>query len=323
MRVLKHAIIGLLIFTLVFLFLPTGQDGNAVVENFQATTSYATSFRTSAAQLVAPYTALDTVTPDDLDKGTKDEMSTVVAAGYLMCLEDGTPLISAPSSTYPRRGGSKGSKGNWNREDNTANTGAWHRGCDLVPEDGQQWNQPVYLCAFADGEVIQAGYGSSYGWSVVIKHSEYIYTRYAHMGWGYGASEDYGPTDPDSLPAYQRNFTELSREPVSTGYRVQGESTLRVAVGDKVTAGQALGVMGSTGSSTGMHGHIELLLNPNGWGGGIQYGGNIAKVVFTDATLADLTWYKHKVGAATEDVSGYLDLGIGVDSGAVEDGGAP
>lgn len=95
-----------------------------------------------------------------------------------------------------------------------------HNGEDL-------WAAPkeVPIKAFADGKVIKAkksgAAGGGFGWFVQIQHKidgEYYTSCYAHMV----------------------------------------EGSLAVKVGQKVTAGAVLGLMGSTGASTGKHLHFEI-----------------------------------------------------------------
>ncbi len=74
-----------------------------------------------------------------------------------------------------------------------------------------------------DGVVMQAGWNSAYGWRTVISH---------------------GAVDGVLLTTTYNHQTELG-----------------VAVGDRVTAGQAIGTVGSTGYSTGCHLHLELYVN--------------------------------------------------------------
>lgn len=90
----------------------------------------------------------------------------------------------------------------------------YHNGIDLVNNNP---NTPIY--ASADGEVIVAGDANYYDWYgnwVVIKHSDGLYTGYAH----------------------------LSRVDVSNG--------------STVTQGQQIGLMGTTGPSTGEHLHFQF-----------------------------------------------------------------
>lgn len=95
-------------------------------------------------------------------------------------------------------------------------TGAqeFHNGIDLVNNNP---NTPIF--ASSEGEIIVAGaeYFSWYGNYVVIRHSDGIYTGYAHL------------------------------------------SRVDVSVGQKVSQGQQLGLMGTTGPSTGEHLHFQFM----------------------------------------------------------------
>lgn len=79
------------------------------------------------------------------------------------------------------------------------------------------------VVAAASGTVVTAGYHSSYGYHVVINHGNGLSTLYAHMLKG----------------------------------------SLKVSVGQRVSAGQALGNIGSTGNVTGPHLHFEVRVNGN------------------------------------------------------------
>lgn len=90
----------------------------------------------------------------------------------------------------------------------------YHNGIDLVNNNS---NAPIY--ASADGEVIVAGDANYFDWYgnwVVIKHSDGMYTGYAHL------------------------------------------SSVNVSKGSTVTQGQQIGVIGTTGPSTGVHLHFQF-----------------------------------------------------------------
>lgn len=78
-----------------------------------------------------------------------------------------------------------------------------------------------YIIAAADGTVTIAQYSSSAGYYVQINHGNGVYTRYLHMK----------------------------------------ANSLTVKVGQKVSKGQVLGYMGSTGQSTGAHLHFDICIN--------------------------------------------------------------
>ena len=79
------------------------------------------------------------------------------------------------------------------------------------------------VVAAGSGRVTTAGYHSSYGYHVIINHGNGLSTLYAHMRRG----------------------------------------SLRVSVGDQVSAGQQIGNIGSTGNVTGPHLHFEVRVNGN------------------------------------------------------------
>ncbi len=77
------------------------------------------------------------------------------------------------------------------------------------------------IVAAGDGTVIYAGYRGSYGNTIMIDHGDGLVTLYAH----------------------------------------QQSGGIRVSNGDRVTKGQRIGTVGSTGNSTGPHLHFETRVN--------------------------------------------------------------
>ncbi len=102
--------------------------------------------------------------------------------------------------------------------------GYGHGGVDLATFNG--WNADVPISAVYDGVVVASQDHYSWGQMVKISHGDIpgigtdVYTLYAHMRSG----------------------------------------TRTVKVGDRVTKGQVLGLVGSTGISTGPHLHFELYI---------------------------------------------------------------
>lgn len=90
---------------------------------------------------------------------------------------------------------------------------SFHYGVDIGADNGD----PIF--AVLDGTVCVSKYDSTYGYYVVIEHSNGVKTLYAHC------------------------------------------SKLLVERGEKVTKGQNIARVGSTGNSTGPHLHFELLVN--------------------------------------------------------------
>lgn len=105
---------------------------------------------------------------------------------------------------------------------NTYSDGSFHKGIDLTGKTSVNDGYDDIL-AFADGEVITAGYLSDTGYWVCIRHVNGIITRYMHMKKG----------------------------------------SIKVKVGDEVKRGQVIGSMGSTGNSTGRHLHFDLSFTGN------------------------------------------------------------
>lgn len=93
----------------------------------------------------------------------------------------------------------------------------YHKGIDLTGDTNVSGGYDDIL-AFADGEVITAGYESDTGYWVRIRHANGIITRYMHMKKG----------------------------------------SIKVKVGNEVKKGQKIGYMGSSGNSTARHLHFDL-----------------------------------------------------------------
>jgi murein DD-endopeptidase MepM/ murein hydrolase activator NlpD len=74
---------------------------------------------------------------------------------------------------------------------------------------------------------VNGGAGGAYGNYVVVKHSEGVYTLYAHL------------------------------------------SAVTVSEGTSVSAGQQIGNVGSTGTSSGPHLHFEVRNDPSGFSTGV------------------------------------------------------
>lgn len=112
----------------------------------------------------------------------------------------------------------------------TKKPGQFHTGIDLI---GKEVNDPIE--SFAEGDVIYSGDTfpgtglGGYGWVVMVKDRYGNGYLYAHLQ----------------------------------------KQSLKVKVGDHVVTGQELGIMGSTGRSTGKHLHFEVRRNPDprkSWG---------------------------------------------------------
>lgn len=105
-----------------------------------------------------------------------------------------------------------------------------HDGVDLVDANNLQLSAgDVAIIAFAEGKIADAGFGSSVGYYADISHEGKILTRYFHMKAG----------------------------------------SLAVKRGDTVKKWQKLGIMGTTGQSTGIHLHFGVKENSTAWNNGV------------------------------------------------------
>ena len=108
--------------------------------------------------------------------------------------------------------------------------GRLHSGVDIVA-GGR--GSPIY--AARDGEVVQITYQSAgLGYMVTIKHDNGYYTQYGHM--------------------------QNARGNDFAGFL--GSATKYISVGQRVSAHQVIGEMGSSGGSTGVHLHFEIWDGP-------------------------------------------------------------
>jgi len=103
-----------------------------------------------------------------------------------------------------------------------------HYGADYVDAQGLQTKQDVGILAVAGGTVVEYIIGDQVGYTVGISHEGRIFSRYQHMKAG----------------------------------------SVKVKVGDKVTKGQQIGIMGTTGRSTGIHLHFAIKTNSTSYSNG-------------------------------------------------------
>lgn len=89
----------------------------------------------------------------------------------------------------------------------------FHAGIDINGSKGD------VIFSAGDGKVLDAGYHHSYGYYIIIEHSEQLKTLYGHL------------------------------------------SSIEAKSGDTVVKGEKIGLMGSTGRSTGTHLHFQVMLN--------------------------------------------------------------
>lgn len=194
------------------------------------------------------------------------------AANYLWVRSDKvTPIAmweTKLNSSFPRRGGNASSGA-----DHVFGWGALHNGNDFITDVRDV--EPCWQVALWKGTVAQAGYQTGYGWTVLLDHGHGFYTRYAHMGFGRAASSGGYPRWWDAV--VQKEMGGVA-------------SSLLVSEGDEVEAGQILGLMGTTGNSSGPHAHIEMILSPGGYEY-IAWRAGVANILMDCKPLSDLTWY--------------------------------
>ena len=108
-----------------------------------------------------------------------------------------------------------------------------HTGIDFHAASG------TAVRSVAAGEVVEAGWSDAYGYSVVVRHADGMYTQYGHL------------------------------------------SSVTVAVGARVGAGQRIGLSGSTGNSSGPHLHFEVRTTPD-------YGSDVSPLPYLRAHGVDV-----------------------------------
>lgn len=147
--------------------------------------------------------------------------------------DDSNAVISEGDSNYPLEDAIKQSKENkfivptkgrisspYNTQRINPITGKSqiHQGIDIA-RFSRNDNSEYIIYAVGDGTVVRSEYSNSYGNIVIIKHSNILYTLYAHM------------------------------KKINNG----------VSVGARVFTFNPIGIMGSTGNSTGIHLHFEII----------------------------------------------------------------
>jgi murein DD-endopeptidase MepM/ murein hydrolase activator NlpD len=279
-KTIKIVVLVICALMLLFMFLPTGNSADSVVEGYYNTLSY-TSSGAAVYQYFATLQAGDPLL-NAIEKSAGEHVD------YLWVKEDGTPVYAIRNSTFPTRGGPA------DGGDFTNNPSAWHMGTDFQPVNVDKANTVLWQVAIWDGVVVVAHdnsvAASSWGHHVVLDHGNGFYTLYAHLGNGNGT------LSPGAVPSWQHGSTA---------------SSITVKVGDKVTRGQRLGYLGTTGNSTGTHAHIEMILNPqmpSVWTPRIagNYFGGLDNVLNGGKELSEISWYSFhdRTGLSYQDVWG-------------------
>lgn len=282
MRHVGPVVVLLCALMVVFTFMPTGTSGNDIVA----------AYHQQSVESITQSGILEPYYPD-IEPGndvtgvvqTGVESAATAASGFELkdghidfcwVTSDGTPVRDySVSSTFPKRGGQRNPYA-----DNTAGSGKWHLGTDACSATGD--SQQIWQVALWSGEVVKAEKSDSYGYTVLIKvdGTNTFYVRYAHMGYGTGRYE----TDSGAI---------ITSYPKAWESGMSG-SSLKVQKGDHVNAGDVLGSYGTTGSSSGNHCHIELVLCPKGDGntGDITcYRASVANILIHGKKLNEITWY--------------------------------
>lgn len=280
-RVLAAALC-LLVLAFFFVLLPTGESADDVVDAYVSTTRY-----TEATQSGMVMTKMDLL--EKTDPLLQNLDTQVESSGgyidYIWVNDDGAVVPFRVSDTFPVRSGPDKNQDNPNFE---ANSSLWHLGTDFSPLNQSDKSKPIWQVAIMAGEVVYAGYTGDnplWGWCVITKCTDYLYIRYGHMGWGVGSYSG-GPSNYSDYSAWYK--TDKS------------QSSLTVQVGDKVTAGQIIGALGTTGASSAPHAHIELILSDTwtwseraNWGSFGErpcYGG-ANNLLTNKMQLSEINWY--------------------------------
>lgn len=259
-KIIEVIVAALCILAIIFTCAPTAHSSASVAVAYRDTLEYSSSNGLDIAYSLMGHELLS----DSGDPLMEDIEHTVegTSVNYLWVRSDKkTPVTiteTTVTSTFPKRSG-----------------GAWHNGTDLDTPISDK--EPCWQVALWPGTVVKAEVNSSYGKTVVIDHGNGFFTRYAHMGFGNATSAGGRPL-----------FWETT---VKTEMGISNNSSLQVKVGDHVSAGQILGTLGTTGSSTGPHAHIELMICPSGHYTYACWRADVWDYLKNGKPLSELKWY--------------------------------
>ena len=276
LKIIETIMVVLCILTIVFTCAPTESSATALVTSYQETLAYSADNGLNYAYSLMGSDLLS----ESGDPLMIDIETTLAGASvnYFWVRSDKkTPVTIAETtlnSAFPKR-----------------SSGAWHNGTDLGTPVSYQ--EPCWQVALWPGIVVIAEKNSSYGHTVVIDHGNGFFSRYAHMGFGNASSAGGKPRAWES---------SVKRELGG------GTSSLQVKVGDYVTAGQILGTFGTTGSSSGPHAHIELMISTTGHYSYSCWRADVYDLLSNNKKLADLKWYygTKKAGYSTKGTDGLV-----------------
>lgn len=216
---------GIVIFTLVFLFLPTGATDSFAMPDT------ARSYAVDPGSLMQAYYA-------DVGELNKEILPNITVGGTRSILEVCEPgNLEAKGTLVPISDYRFTSQFAIQRD---LNGGYHHSGTDIAYGS----SKAVWLLAPFSGTVVVEDYTTGYGRYVIVESNEFpgLCFLYAHMAPGNASS--HGGKQP--------------------GWQSTISNSVQVHVGDNVSAGQRIGLMGTTGPSTGVHLHFELQLHTQG-----------------------------------------------------------
>ena len=289
------SVIALALFLLLFNFLPTSIDEDAVLSGYLNTTSFAAAINQTSMIMMQDVSVL---TAENSDEVKALDAKSPTRSQYLYEVCDVTDPFGSGTKMNPDKCTSEFASARAFQSNKP------HGGTDLVSNHYK--DKIVWHLALWSGTVVKSEYHNSYGRYVLIKADDVpnLYYLYAHMA--PGNAKTYGGQQPS----------------VQTAVNFPNGSSVLVKVGDHVNAGDKIGVVGTTGSSTGVHSHVELRLSPQGSSN--CYRADVWKILNEGKKLSELEWvfYYYDGGVATlgdklssEDVE-YLNS-INVEEGGV------
>lgn len=276
MKSVKWTIIGLVIGMVVFTFIPTSHSAKSVVEGFQAANSSYLNVSYQSAYMISPYMIQGTL--DENSEASKTVTTAFTSTDiteyiYELCTYDDPYVPGVFAHSYINPGNEYG-KYRWN----------YHGGDDLLLADpGGSHGDLRWTLAMFSGIVRESYYHASWGRTVVVESDAVpgLYVRYAHLGPGdctttpgspgRGGAQNtlkYPNGEPIANYIYGSGMQTVSQYERDEGFYGHGDRSstwagglVQVKVGDHVNVGDRIGIMGTTGNSTGYHSHIEMYLD--------------------------------------------------------------
>lgn len=245
MKIAFRLTVILCILAIVFTVMPGSMSADSIITFQKTATGYTVAEQVTSARDVSTLNSSNNETIANLDRNLGGAIRTL----YEIC--PGTDYNVQGALAIPDTCNSMFAK-------NRNIASGVHGGTDLGCNKGS--TNAVWTVALFDGEVVYADYSSSYGWHVIqtVDGVPGFYVLYAHLGRGRGAYKSKGvwhlSGDP---PTFQGPASEWTADPKNSLRKV-GPSSLQVQAGDTIKAGTRLGFYGTTGSSSGLHSHIEF-----------------------------------------------------------------